>query len=166
MLVISNTSPLLNLAIINHLFLLQDQFREIIIPEQVKKELRVNENLPGSQLLKDALDQRWIKVQSVENEALIQLLERELDQGEAEAIALAIQLKSDWLLLDEKEGRRIARTLGLKITGILGIILRGWHEGKISSVKQIIDQLRTDAHFHIASNLEAQILKETGELNN
>lgn len=160
MLVISNTSPLLNLAIIEHLFLLKDQFGEIIIPDAVKNELRINENLPGSQLLKEALDAGWIKVRIANDKVLIQLLRRELDQGEAEAIALAVQLKSDWLLLDEKEGRRIARTLGLKITGILGIILRGWREKRVSSVEEIIEQLRTKAHFHISPHLETQILKQ------
>lgn len=164
MLVVSNTSPLLNLAIIEHLFLVREQFAEIIIPTEVKKELRINENLPGSQILKEAIETDWIKVRSLKAADFMQVLRRDLDKGEAEAIALAVELKSDWLLLDEKEGRRIARLLGLKVTGILGIILRGWYEGKVSSVKEVIEQLRTQAHFHIAPSLETQILKETGEL--
>jgi predicted nucleic acid-binding protein len=44
--------------------------------------------------------------------------------GEAEAIALASELKADWTLLDERDGRRVAKSLGLKVTGILGILLR------------------------------------------
>ncbi len=95
MLVISNTSPLLNLAIINRLHLIREQFTEITIPSVVLKELRIDENLPGSPQLKEAFDTSWIKVKAVENEAFVQLLRRELDEGEAEAIALAVELKAD-----------------------------------------------------------------------
>ncbi len=164
--VVSNTSPLLNLAIINHLALMKQQFGEIIIPEGVLKELRTDENLPGSQQLREAIAEGWLIVTPVENQALVQLLRRELDRGESEAIALGIQLNADWLLLDEREGRRIARTLGLNLTGIIGIILRAWRQGQVSSVKELINQLRDQANFHIAANLEQQILRETNELNN
>lgn len=164
--VISNTSPLLNLAIINQLSLMRQQFREIIIPDGVFRELRINEDIPGSSQLREAFEASWITVKQVENETFVQLLRRELAQGEAEAIALAIELKADWLLLDERDGRKIARQLGLNLTGVLGIILRGWRQGHISSVKELINQLRTKAHFHIAPHLEGQILRETGELKN
>jgi predicted nucleic acid-binding protein len=147
---------LLNLAIINYLYLLKQQFREIIIPNAVVTELRINENLPGSQQLPEALEAGWITAEQVENEAFVQLLRQDLDRGEAEAIALAIQLKADWVLLDERDGRKVAITLGLNITGILGIILRGWREGELSSVRDIVNQLRTQANFHIALNLEEQ----------
>ncbi len=164
--VISNTSPLLNLAIINQLHLVREQFGEIIIPNAVLKELRINENIPGSPQLREAYKASWVKVKPVENEAFVQLLRRELDEGEAEAIALGIELKADWVLLDERDGRKIARSLGLNITGVLGIILRGWQQGNISSVRDILNELRSDAHFHIASHLEEQILRETGEFKN
>ncbi|MDJ0658033.1 MAG: DUF3368 domain-containing protein [Crocosphaera sp.] len=162
--VISNTSPLLNLGIINQLHLVREQFREIIIPNAVLRELRINENIPGSLQLREAIDASWIKVKSVENKAFVELLKRELDEGESETIALAIELKADFILLDERDGRKIARSLGLNITGVLGILLRGWEKGNVSSVKTIINQLRSDSHFHIASHLEEQILRETGEL--
>jgi uncharacterized protein len=163
--VVSNTSPLLNLAIINQLNLIQQQFGQVIIPDAVLTELRINENLPGSQQLQKAIKEGWILINTVENQAFVQLLKRELDQGEANAIALAIQLNADLLLLDERDGRRIARTLGLNLTGILGIILRAWRDGQVTSVKELINQLRQSANFRIASHLEQQILTETNELN-
>ena len=60
--VVSNTSPLLNLAIINHLALMKQQFGEIIIPEGVFKELRIDENLPGSPQLREAIAEGWLIV--------------------------------------------------------------------------------------------------------
>lgn len=162
--VISNTSPLLNLAIIDHLFLLPQQFGQIYIPSAVFSELKVDENLPGSSALKTAINDGWLVVQSVKDSALVSLLRRDLHQGESEAIALAVELSADRILLDEKEARQAARTLGLSITGILGILLRGWKGGTIPSIKAVIERLQQDANFRIAPPLLAQILQERGEL--
>ena len=85
--VISNTSPLLNLAIIDHLFLLPQQFGQILIPEAVLAELKINDDLPGSSVLKTAFDEGWLVVKAVEDQTLVNLLRRELHQGESEAIA-------------------------------------------------------------------------------
>ena len=158
MLTVSNTSPLLNLAIIDHLSLPEKQFQTVYIPEAVLAELRVNENLNGSNHLKAALEKGWLKVQPVQNKAFIKLLRRELDQGESEAIALAIEKQADLILLDEKEGRRIARTLNLRITGILGIAIKAFQNGDLESMSEFIQKLRTQAHFHVSPSLEQQIL--------
>ena len=66
MLVVSNTSPILNLAIIDKLFLLKNQFGEILIPPGVFHELRSEEELPGSRIIREAMRYGWIKVQRVE----------------------------------------------------------------------------------------------------
>jgi predicted nucleic acid-binding protein len=161
MLTVSNTSPLLNLAIIDHLSLLEKQFQTVYVPESVLAELRVNENLNGSNHLKVALEKGWLKVQPVQNKAFVQLLRRELDQGESEAIALAIEKQADLILLDEKEGRRIARTLNLKITGILGIAIKASQNGDLESISEFIQTLRTQAHFHISPSLEREILAKS-----
>jgi predicted nucleic acid-binding protein len=133
--VVSNTSPLLNLAIIDHLFLLTQQFGQVLIP------------------------------QSVGNGALVSLLRQQLHQGESEAIALAIEVSAERILLDEKEARQSARALGLAITGILGILLRGWHEGTVDSMKVATERLQREANFWIALALLNQLLQESGELD-
>jgi uncharacterized protein len=126
MLVVSNTSPILNLAIVNHLPLLHQQFGKILIPNAVLDELKVSEDRSGSQAIREAISSGWIQNREVSNEPLSQLLKQTLDRGEAEAIALSIELKPDWTLLDEREGRKVAKSLGLKVTGILG----GFTSGK------------------------------------
>jgi uncharacterized protein len=161
--VISNTSPLLNLAIIDHLFLLPQQFGQIYIPAAVLVELKVNENLPGSRALNTAIDDGWLVTHTVKDSALVSLLRRDLHQGESEAIALAIELSADKILLDEKEARQAARSLGLSITGILGVLLRGFHEGAVPSLKAVTERLQQEANFWIAPTLLTQILKESGE---
>jgi predicted nucleic acid-binding protein len=112
--VVSNTSPLLNLAIIGRLSLLRERFVEIRIPPAVLEELRVGEDLPGSAVLREAIDAGWLRVEEVKDQPFAQVLQRDLDKGEAETIALATQVKAEWTLLDEREGRRIAKSLGLE----------------------------------------------------
>ncbi|MBW4620676.1 MAG: DUF3368 domain-containing protein [Cyanosarcina radialis HA8281-LM2] len=164
MAVISNTSPLLNLAIIEYLFLLPQQFGQIYIPVAVLTELKINENLPGSTALRTAIDEGWLVAQTVQNSALVNLLRQDLHQGESEAIVLAVELSADKILLDEKEARQAARALGLRIVGVLGILLRGWHEGAVPSMKAATDRLQQEANFRIAPALLTQILQESEEL--
>lgn len=164
--VVSNTSPLVNLAIIGQLSLLRDQFGEIWIPDAVLEELRIQEDLPGSQIMREALKAGWISVYpEVKGQVLAQVLQRDLDKGEAEAIALAVQVKADWTLLDEREGRKIAKSLGLNVVGILGILLRARREGKLSSFKKAMDNLRERAGFRIGAELYDVLLRESGEEN-
>lgn len=156
--IVSNTSPILNLAIVDQLELLHQQFGEILIPHAVLDELKVNEERPGSQAIREAISSGWIHTQEVSNEPLAQLLKQTLDQGEASAIALAIGLEADWTLLDEREGRKVAKSLGLNVTGILGILLRAKQVGELESLQPVIDDLMNKAGFRIAPELLAQIL--------
>ena len=127
-------------------------------------ELRINEELPGSAALQSALNQGWLVTHCVEDTAMIELLRRDLDWGESEAIALAVQLSATQILLDERDARQIARSLGLSITGVLGILLRGRQEGVIPSMQEVTDRLSQEANFHIAPLLLNQILQACGEL--
>jgi uncharacterized protein len=59
--VVSNTSPILNLAIVDRLTLLQQQFGKILIPSVVLEELKVSEERPGSQVIREAISAGWIQ---------------------------------------------------------------------------------------------------------
>ena len=65
--VVSNTSPVLNLAIVDHLSLMFEQFGEILIPEGVLEELRVEEGLPGSQAILEAIKKGWLRVKEADD---------------------------------------------------------------------------------------------------
>jgi predicted nucleic acid-binding protein len=105
----------------------------------------------------------WLKSHPASDAALVSLLTLELHPGEAEAIALALEIKADYLLIDEREGRTLARQLGLPITGVLGVLLRAKRRRQIEAVKPEIEALRRQARFFIAPALEAAILAEAGE---
>ena len=161
--VVSNTSPVLNLAIVGRLSLLRKQFGEIRIPPAVLQELRVGEDLPGSQSVRGAVEKGWLRVEEVKDRPFVQVLQRDLDKGEAEAIALALQVKAKWTLLDEREGRRVAKSLGLKVTGVLGILLRAWREGELPSLQRAMEELRAKAGFRLGVELFADLVRESGE---
>jgi hypothetical protein len=161
--VVSNTSPLLNLAIIGQLSLLQRQFGKITIPPAVLRELRLKEDLPGSQAVRESLEAGWLQVEKIKELTLAQVLRRDLDEGESEAIALALQIEAERVLLDEREGRRMAKAVGLNVTGVLGILLRAQREGTLSSLRKVMDELREKAGFRIAAALYSELLREAGE---
>jgi len=157
---ISNTSPILNLAIVGQLDLLRQQFGQILIPPAVLNELKVDEERPGSLAIRRAIADEWIQVQPISNQALVQLLRQTLDGGEAEAISLTVELQADWLLLDERDARKVAKSLGLQVTGVLGILLRAKQSGALSSLQSVINNLTQKADFRIAPDLLAKILQE------
>ena len=164
MLTVSNTSPILNLAIIEHLNLLPQQFEEVWIPNAVQEELRLDEDLPGSSIIRHAVADGWLKVKPIENAAFVQVLARELDRGEAEAIVLAIELSADRILLDEREARRVAKALQLPVTGVLGILLSAYKAEQLSPPMAIIlDVLQEEAGFRLADSLVQTVLQACGE---
>jgi len=79
------------------------------------------------------------------------------------AIALALEVQADELLIDERLGRRQAIRLGLSITGLLGILLVAKHRQFIVEVRPIIDCLIEEANFRVSEALYAEILATAGE---
>jgi predicted nucleic acid-binding protein len=160
---VSNTSPISNLAWIGRLNLLLDQFHEVWIPKAVESELQ---NIPDATVrntIEEATHRGRLKSRAASNANLISLLMVELHAGEAEAIALALELKADRLLIDERDGRSLARRLGLPLTGVLGVLLRAKRNGQIKALKPEIEALKTKARFFVAPALQASILAKAGE---
>jgi uncharacterized protein len=160
---VSNTSPLLNLAIIDRLDFVRQQFGTVMLPPAVVTELRLDENLPGCDAIQSGIKAGWIQQQDVHDSVLVQVLQRDLDRGEAEVLALALQLQAERVLLDEREARGVAKTLGLEVTGVLGILLRAKREGHIASLAKEIKRLQEHAGFRIGSQLLATMLQASGE---
>src|SRR5713101_4181029 len=154
---VSNTSPIFNLACINHLNLLRTQFGDVWIPQAVQDELRNVPDRAVRNTIDEASEAGWLKTRRASNASLVSLLAVELHPGESEAIALALEMKTR-LLIDERDGRRLARQLGLDLTGVLGVLLRAKRTGQISAIKPEIEALRIKAHFFIAPDLEMAVL--------
>lgn len=125
---------------------MQKLFGDVFITEEVKKEYGLD--LP-----------EWIKVKEVHNKIQQNALTLILDEGEASSIALSLETGNSLLIIDEKKGRRIARELGLKIIGTLGVILRAKEMGLIDSIENLLEKLE-NADFRISPNLKAKILSK------
>ncbi len=160
---VSDTSPILGLAAIDRLELLHEQFGAVFIPNAVLSELKTETNFSGASVVREALENGWLEVKDVQNLPLVQALSVELDMGEAEALALATDLHLEIIVMDEHEGRARARAMGLKPVGVIGILLRAKHQGKIQSIGDTLQALRDEIGFYIADDFFQRILKEAGE---
>lgn len=161
MIVVSNTSPITNLAAIQRIDILEKIYDTIIIPQAVYDEMsNWSYEVPGTKEVKTLA---WIQVQPVSNSTLVAELKTEIDPGEAEAIALAMEIKADRIIIDDYKGRVVASRLGLKVTGILGVLLIVKHRGLINNIKPIVDDLINIAGFRISPKLYNHILTTASE---
>lgn len=160
MIVVSNTSPLSNLAAIGRLEILQQLYAKVLIPSAVYQEIIDSGETDPATLAIQTLD--WIECQSITERPLLQKLQINLDPGEAEAITLAVELKAERLIIDERRGRNEAIQLGLQVTGLLGILIAAKQQGFISMVRPVLDDLRANG-FWIRDRLYTEILQLAGE---
>lgn len=159
MIVVSNTSPITNLAAIGHLDLLRQMYQQVIIPEAVFQELTAQGGShPGAVVRQLA----WVETRAVSNRAVVNALQVDLDAGEAEAIALAQELAADLLLIDEHLGRAAATRLGVRIIGLLGVLIEAKHRGLIQEIRPLVDALMK-LGFRISQDLYQRVLQAAGE---
>ena len=160
--VVCNASPLINLARIGQLALLPRLFGRLLLPQAVWQEVvEDGRGQPGAEEIRRAV---WIERAAVSNQPLIHSLRQDLDAGEAEAIALAIEIQADWLLMDERLGRETAQYFGLRYVGLVGILSAAKQRGDLKALRPLLDRLRDVAGFRVSSALYQQVLRDAGEL--
>ena len=158
--IVSNASPLINLARVNHFDLLIAFYDQIVIPQAVYDEVVVRgRGRDGSREVKEV---SWIEIRVPQDELAVRALAAELGKGEAAAIILAQELQADLLLMDEIRGRRVAQQLGLKVRGTLGILARARREERILNLRLVLDLLRARGTW-ISQDLYEEILRFVGE---
>jgi len=138
--VISNISPLTNLAVIGQLELVQIQLSSVAVPDAVWQEMLALPHREGRAALLAARTAGWLRVAALANPAMASSLRLAgLDKGESEAIAIAVETSEPLLLIDEKKGRMAARRLGVPVAGALNPRLsRKVHRSTLcGSVEQI-----------------------------
>ena len=141
MIVVSNTTPLIGLASIQRFDLLREIFGELIIAQAVYDEAVVAGREVGG-AKREVSTAIWIRTINVKDRLAVDVLLDELDIGEAETIVLARELGANWVLMDEKKGRRKLTQLGLQKIGTLGILLKAKQVGLIPALRPELDLLR------------------------
>lgn len=160
--IIADAGPLIGLARIGLLSLLQGLYGTVVIPATVFVELRTVEDRPGSRALRKALEEGWLKPEEIRPTEELKILLLLLGRGEAEAILLAEQRPCRFLLLDEKRGRTMARRRGIRVVGTGGVLLAAKQRGLLNSVSLVLDQL-AGAGYRLSVELRAEILRRAGE---
>ncbi len=136
------------------------RFSSVCIPPAVWQEVvEQGGSRPGADEIRDARESGWLRVVAPSDKALVLLLERELHSGEAESIALALEVRPDILLLDESEARRVAGLYGLPVTGIIGLLIQAKRDRQISSLVEEMDRLRGEGGFWIREELYRRVLE-------
>ncbi|MFW6359135.1 MAG: DUF3368 domain-containing protein [Chroococcales cyanobacterium] len=161
MIIISSTSPISNLAAIRQLSLLPQLYNKLIIPTPVANEIARVGTTYTQAVSVSTLD--WISIQSGESQFIVDRLSIYLSQGEATAIALAVELKADLVLLDDQLARKMAAEYGLKSVGLLGILLEAKSQDKISEIKLILNDLVVQSRYRINPRLYSEVLEIAGE---
>ena len=156
-LVVADTGPLNYLHLIGRFDLLRDLYSEVFVPPAVIREMSHPKAPPGLQAIA-ASPPRWLKVRAPINAVFLD----QLDDGEAEAISLAMELKADRVLIDERDGRRSALALGFQISGRLGILEEA-AERKLVRLEEAFNDLRKTT-FRAEASLYDAALKRNREL--
>jgi len=158
--VVINTTPIVSLALIGKLNLLQQLYDEVLIPPAVEAEI-----LAGGTDQVGVIDFKvaeYILCKPLGDPSRANFLS-DLDRGEAEVIALAQELSADLVIIDEKIARKHAVRMGLTITGVLGVLLRAKEKGLIQDVKPLLEKLQQSGIW-LGSVLVEETLRLAKEL--
>jgi predicted nucleic acid-binding protein len=155
-----DASPLIFLAHLDRLELLQQGADAVLVPTGVFQEIQAKADASTSRLA--TAWETWLQIEPVRNRRAVELLGLELDAGEAEVVALARERQADRVVMDDLAGRRAARRLGLPLVGTLGLLLAARLRGDINSLTGEIERLRQTGFFASEALVEA-VLRAAGE---
>jgi predicted nucleic acid-binding protein len=156
--VFANTTPLQYLHRLGRLDWLREFYGRVVVPGAVAEELEAGRRL-GAQV-PEVTAHPWIEIRPAPEP--MPVFPRFIHRGEAEVLALAQIAAEALVIIDDSMARTHARTLGLRVTGTLGIILRAKREQRIETVAPLLTQLRAEG-FHVAPATLAEVLRLAGE---
>jgi predicted nucleic acid-binding protein len=155
-----DASPLIFLAKLDRLDLLAKSADRVVAPPAVLREISEYPDA-AREKIQDA-QRSWLTIRPVENRRVVDVLMADLDPGESEVIALALESKAERVVLDDLDARRLAVRIGLAPVGTLGLLLAAKLRGEIESLRSEIDRLR-QAGFRVSPTLLQALLREAGE---
>ncbi len=158
--VVSDASPIIALAQLKHLELLRDLFSEVLIPPAVEAELTQGQT--GLPII-DVSQLPFVRIQAPQDQGRVGQLRMRLDPGESEALALALEVQADLVLIDEELGRTVAKELGLTPLGTLGMLVEAKRRGAIARITPLLDRLENELSFFMSREIRAEILRLASE---
>jgi len=158
MIIVANTTPIISLASIGRLDILEKLFGNVMIPEAVYQEIKAK---PGYGY--EQVDASFIEVRAIQGLLYKDFLLTQLDSGEAETIILAKEVNADFVIIDENLGYRLANNAGLTAIRTLSLLLKAKEKGHIEQVKPLLDEMITKGRWYSSAVYRA-FLEKAGEL--
>ena len=158
--VISNTSPLVSLWVLNLLPLFRELYTEVLIPEEVRSEFSATESETRTADLESAPWIRTVRLRNPENIAM----HGEVDLGEAAVFVLAEEREARLVILDDRDARRYAERIGLPFTGTVGLLLEAKERDFIDAIKPLLNVLLANG-IRLSPSLINDALQQAGETN-
>ena len=157
--VIINATPLIALAVVEQLELLPQIFGEIIVPTTVYNEV-IGQGLerPGAQIIAQA---NWLQIVSPKTTSSVEPMLLGLDQGEMDVLLLARERQPEWVIIDERQARRVARAMGIPVKGTVGVLLTAGLAG-LRSKEEVLSYATTmvKAGLRISPQLQEWLKQE------
>ena len=141
--IVADSTCLIALERISHLDILPALFEPVLIPPAVEQEFGIS--LP------------WLKLERLFDQTLVVALKMMLDDGEAEAIALAQEQKCR-IILDDRQARRVGSHMGLRIIGTVGTLIFAKQRGILPTIKPVLQNL-DDTGFYVSAVLKEEALR-------
>ena len=160
MIYVANTTPIISLASINRLDILENLFGKIIIAEAVYNEIKAKQSYGFHEI-----DSAFIEVQQIKGHLYKDFLLKELDLGETETIMLAKEINADFVIIDENLGYRIANNVGLTAIRTLSILLKAKEKGQISQIKPLLDEMIKKGRWYSDAVYRACLLRAGETIN-
>ena len=152
MIVVSDTTAITTLLKTGDEDLLSKLFGTVLVPPAVGDELRAFHSI-----LPD-----FIEVRALPAAPRPAGTER-LGRGESEAMQLALQTNADWLLLDDRQARVVAKKLGLKCVALTGVLIKAKHLGHVFSVRELLLRLEQRGGLYLSDAVKTEALLQAGE---
>ena len=161
--VVSDTSPLIHLARADQFLLIRSLYPSLLLPPAVWREVVEEGNgRAGEAEVRAAVDSGWMEVRPPQNRSMLRFLKSELDEGEAESLALAAQVRAGLLLVDETPARERAALMNLPFTGTVGVLIRAKTAGLVSELRPVLDRMREQS-FRLSDRLYDRVLESVNE---
>jgi len=161
MVVVCDSSALINLALINQLHLLREMFDGVLIPPGVYREVvHRGEGRVGSEAVRDA---SYIRVVQLQDPGHVEEYVAPLSQTDAEVIVLAQEQDADLVITRDRRLRRRARQEGLVAVTTFALLVHAKEEGYIHKVRPFLDEMR-EKGVPIRTGVYQEVLRQTEEL--
>ena len=159
---VADAGPLIALARIGQLTSLERMYDCGVVPRAVYCELAIGSDRPGASALGRAFNAGWLEVADVARTSLAVELAKAVDPGEAEAIALSLEQRPRFLLMDDAKGRAAAAHADIPVVGVAGVLIAAKVTGQVSAVGPLLDDL-VDVGYRLSQRLLAEVRKRVDE---